>query len=237
MIKKNLLQSLSGRLIVSCQAYAGEPLFGADTMSRLAIAAHEGGAAGIRANSPADIAAIKQCLALPVIGLWKERYEESPVYITPTRKEAVAVAEAGADIIAIDATGRRRPGGERLSDIVAYLRSHYGDRLLMADISTVEEGIQAEAMGFDVISTTLSGYTDYSPQLSGPDIGLVAELKTKVSVPVFAEGRIQSPEQASECLRQGAFAVVVGSAITRPELLTRKFVDELLRTPRPVGGK
>lgn len=235
-MKTDLLQALKGGLIVSCQAYAGEPLFGADVMAKLASAAQEGGAVGIRANSPADISAIKGKLPLPVIGIWKARYDDSPVYITPTLREAAEVAEAGADIIALDATARRRPGGESLADIVAYLRGKHSRCLLMADVSTAEEGIQAEALGFDIVSTTLSGYTDYSPKLSGPDLALIGELSGKVSVPVFAEGRIQTPEQAQQCLHQGAYAVVVGSAITRPELITRRFVDGLRRSPKLVGG-
>ncbi|MFS0723207.1 N-acetylmannosamine-6-phosphate 2-epimerase [Paenibacillus sp. 1P07SE] len=232
---KDLIQALSGGLIVSCQAYEGEPLFGSDTMTKLAIAAREGGAVGIRANSPADIAAIKKALGLPVIGIWKARYDHSPVYITPTRKEAIAVAEAGADVIAIDATPRRRPGGEQLADLIGWLRSAYPHCLLMADVSTVEEGVQAEAMGFDIISTTLSGYTDYSPQQSGPDFQLVEELARRVAIPVFAEGRIQSPEQAYRCLLLGARAVVIGSAITRPEAITKRFVDGLIPRPELVG--
>lgn len=234
-MKKDLIQALSGGLIVSCQAYAGEPLFGSDTMAKLAVAAREGGAVGIRANSPADIAAIKETLSLPVIGIWKARYEDSQVYITPTGTEAAAVAEAGADIIAIDATSRRRPGGESLSDIVAMLRASYPQCLLMADVSTAEEGLQAEAMGFDIISTTLSGYTEYSPQQKDPDFDLVAKLSRTTSIPVFAEGRIQSPEQAHQCLLLGAHAVVIGSAITRPEVITKKFVDGLTQRAELVG--
>ncbi|MFF2889520.1 N-acetylmannosamine-6-phosphate 2-epimerase [Paenibacillus sp. NPDC057967] len=234
-MKKDLIQALSGGLIVSCQAYAGEPLFGSDTMAKLAIAAREGGAVGIRANSPADIAAIKESLALPIIGIWKERYDDSQVYITPTSKEALAVAEAGADVIAIDATSRRRPGEESLADIVALLRSEYPHCLLMADVSTIEEGMQAEEMGFDIISTTLSGYTEYSPQQKEPDFNLVEELARRVTTPVFAEGRIQSPEQAYQCLLLGAHAVVIGSAITRPEAITKKFVDGLTQSPELVG--
>ncbi|RJE82833.1 N-acetylmannosamine-6-phosphate 2-epimerase [Paenibacillus sp. 1011MAR3C5] len=234
-MNKDLIQALSGGLIVSCQAYAGEPLYGSDTMAKLAVAAREGGAVGIRANSPADIAAIKESLALPIIGIWKARYDDSQVYITPTYKEAIAVAEAGADIIAIDATSRRRPGGESLADIVKLLRSEYPHCLLMADVSTLDEGLQAEVMGFDIISTTLSGYTEYSPQQKEPDFNLVEELARRATIPVFAEGRIQSPEQACQCLLLGAHAVVIGSAITRPEAITKKFVDGLTQRPELVG--
>lgn len=221
-----MLEAMKGGIIVSCQAYEGEPLFGADIMARLAIAAREGGAVGIRANSPADVRAIKQAVALPVIGIWKAQYEGSDVYITPTMKEAEAVAEAGADIIALDATSRPRPHGERLEEIVKRLKEEYSC-LLMADVSTVEEGLQAEAIGFHMISTTLSGYTPYTHKQEGPDLKLVQELAGQLSVPVLAEGRIGTPDEAKQCIQHGAYAIVVGGAITRPEYITKKFVDAL----------
>ncbi|MCU6711797.1 N-acetylmannosamine-6-phosphate 2-epimerase [Paenibacillus sp. J5C_2022] len=221
-----MLKALKGGIIVSCQAYEGEPLYGADIMARLAIAAKEGGAVGIRANSPADVRAIKQAVSLPVIGIWKAQYEGSDVYITPTMKEAAAVAEAGADIIALDATSRPRPHGEQLEEMVKRLKKEYGC-LLMADVSTVEEGLQAEAIGFDMISTTLSGYTSYTHKQEGPDLKLVQELAVQLSVPVLAEGRIGTPDEAMQCVRHGAYAIVVGGAITRPEYITKKFVDAL----------
>lgn len=226
-----ILASLKGGLIVSCQAYPGEPLFGPDVMSKIAIAAKDGGAVGIRANSPQDIAVIRSGLALPVIGIWKVQYSDSPVYITPTLREVREVAEAGADIVALDATGRPRPGGERLEEIVDYMKAHYSC-LLMADVSTSEEGRRAEQLGFDIVSTTLSGYTPYSPALEGPDFGLVASLSRSLAIPVFAEGRIQTPDQALECLRLGAFSVVVGSAITRPELITKRFTDAIRQSAK-----
>lgn len=223
----NMIESLAGGLVVSCQAYENEPLFGSEMMARLAAAAAVGGAAGIRANSPADIAAIRQASPLPLIGLWKKRYADSEVYITPTLAEASAVAEAGADIIALDATARRRPGGARLSSIVDELRRRYPHCLLLADISTVAEGEQAQALGFELISTTLSGYTDYSPRQPEPDFQLVRQLAQRLGIPVLAEGRISQPEQAARLLRLGAWAVVIGAAITRPEAITKRFVAEL----------
>lgn len=224
-----ILASLRGGLIVSCQAYAGEILFGADVMSRMALAAKEGGAVGIRANSPPDIAEIKARTALPVIGIWKARYPDSAIYITPTMAEIAAVCEAGADIVALDATSRPRPGGARLPDLVRESRARYPGVLLMADVSTVQEGLDAERLGFDIVSTTLSGYTPYSPAHEGPDLKLVGELAGALSIPVFAEGRIATPDEAAACLRSGAYAVVVGGAITRPELITKRFVDRLVR--------
>lgn len=225
-----ILASLRGGLIVSCQAYAGEVLFGADVMSRMALAAKEGGAVGIRANSPQDIAEIKARTALPVIGIWKERYADSSIYITPTMREIASVCEAGSDIVAIDATDRPRPGGALLPALIAETRSRYPDVLLMADVSTLKEGLEAERLGFDIVSTTLSGYTPYSPVNDGPDLALVGELAKALRLPVFAEGRISTPEQAAACLRSGAYAVVVGSAITRPELITKRFVDRIVRS-------
>ncbi|MHA6482087.1 N-acetylmannosamine-6-phosphate 2-epimerase [Paenibacillus sp. strain BS8-2] len=234
-MKKDEIQALNGGLIVSCQAYEGDPLFGSETMAKLAVAAKEGGAVGIRANSPEDVKAIRSKISLPLIGLWKERYADSEVYITPTKKEVAAIAEAGADIIAVDATVRRRPGGESLEDIVAWTRQQYPQILLMADVSTIDEGVKAEEMGFDVISTTLSGYTVYSPKQLAPDVKLVFDLVNRVKIPVFAEGRISTPEEASQCLEMGAHAVVVGSAITRPEEIAKRFVKGLKQRPELAG--
>jgi N-acylglucosamine-6-phosphate 2-epimerase len=222
----DMLSLLKNELVVSCQAYPDETLFGSEIMSRFALTAKEGGAAAIRANSPADIAAIKAMVGLPIIGIWKERYPDSDVYITPTLKEAIAVAEAGADIVAIDATDSVRPNEERLEDILLYLRKHYSC-MLMADVSTLNEGIRAEKLGFDIVSTTLSGYTPHSKAQDSPDFELISDLVEHVSIPVFAEGRIQTADQAIECLRRGAYAVVVGSAITRPQLITRRFVEAI----------
>lgn len=221
-----ILEAMRGGLIVSCQALEHEPLYGSAIMSRMAVAAHEGGAVGIRANTPDDIRSIRAAVDLPIIGLWKRDYPDSAVYITPTLREIEAVMDAGADIVAIDATARPRPHGDSLATHVAHVRRS-SDALLMADVSTLEEGLEAERLGFDVVSTTLSGYTPYSPQLAGPDFELVGALASRLSIPVVAEGRIQSPEQAARCLASGAFAVVVGGAITRPQAITRRFVDGL----------
>ncbi|AZS17092.1 N-acetylmannosamine-6-phosphate 2-epimerase [Paenibacillus lutimineralis] len=222
----SIIQSLKGGLIVSCQALEGEPFYGSDYMARFAIAAEMGNAVGIRANTPQDIRAIKKVSHLPLIGLWKQEYSGFDVYITPTLQEIEGVIAAGADIVAMDATLRTRPGGVNLADIVNKIREKH-QVLLMADVSTVVEGEEAEKLGFDLISTTLSGYTDYSPQSEEPDIQLVAELSRKVSIPVLAEGKIYTPEQASQCIQAGAYAVVIGGAITRPQLITKKFTEAL----------
>lgn len=220
---EKLLEQLKGQLIVSCQAYPGESLYGSHIMTAMANAAKDGGAAAIRANSPQDVAAIKEGCGLPVIGIWKRSYPGSDVYITPCLSDAELLFAAGADIVAVDATGQIRPNGETLEKLVRGIHEQPG-RLLMADVSTLEEGIAAEALGFDLISTTLSGYTPYSSQNEGPDFRLLSELAAAVRVPVIAEGRIHAPEQAAEALQAGAYAVVVGTAITRPHTVTGQFV-------------
>ncbi len=212
---------LRGGLIVSCQALPHEPLHGAEIMARMAVAAWQGGAVGIRANTPADIRAIRERVPLPLIGLYKAG--DADVYITPTLEHARAVLEAGADIVALDATGRPRPDGRSLAEVIAALHGKYGAPV-MADVSTLEEGMTAADLGADLVSTTLSGYTPYSPQQAGPDLALVAALAARLSVPVIAEGRIATPAQARAALEAGAFAVVVGAAITRPQWITTQFV-------------
>lgn len=218
-----IMKQIRKGLIASCQALPGEPLFGSDTMAKMAKAAEEGGAIAIRANSAEDVKAIKQVSKLPVIGIVKRDYADSEVYITPTPKEVDELVEAGADMIAIDATRRKRPGGMTLETMVDYMRSL--NIPIMADISTLEEGEYAASLGVTCVSTTLSGYTPYSPNLQGPDLELVKEAVQKLTIPVIAEGRIQEPSQVEEVLRLGAYAVVVGSAISRPQLITKRFAD------------
>jgi N-acylglucosamine-6-phosphate 2-epimerase len=219
--RPSLIAELHGGLIVSCQALPDEPLFGAEHMARMALAAAQGGAVAIRANGPDDIAAIKRLVALPVIGLFKDGDEG--VYITPTLDHARAVAAAGAEIVALDATARPRPKGEQLAALIAAIHDELG-ALVLADVSTVEEGVAAQSLGADLVATTLSGYTPYSPQLDGPDLALVAALAARLHVPLIAEGRIRTPADARAALDAGAFAVVVGGAITRPQWITRQFV-------------
>jgi N-acylglucosamine-6-phosphate 2-epimerase len=217
-----------GNLIVSCQALPHEPLYGAEIMARMAVAATEGGAAAIRANTPPDIAAIRRTVSLPIVGLFKEDVPGYAVYITPTLAHAQAVATAGADVIAIDATARPRPVPGALAEFIAAIHAATGLPVL-ADISTLEEGIAAAEAGADLISTTMSGYTPYSPQHAEPDIALVAALSGGVARPVLAEGRYRLPEQAAAALTAGATAVVVGGAITRPQEITRWFVAGMAR--------
>ncbi|WP_306316744.1 MULTISPECIES: N-acetylmannosamine-6-phosphate 2-epimerase [unclassified Streptomyces] len=218
-----LFPALSGRLIVSCQAPPGDPMRDTGTLVRLARSAAAGGAAGIRANEPEVVAAIRAAVDLPLIGLWKDG--DTGVYITPSVRHAVAVAEAGADVVAIDATARARPDGSTFAAAAAAV--HAAGALVMADVSAYDEGVTAAAEGADLVSTTLSGYAPGSPKQSGPDLDLVAALAAALDVPVVAEGRIRTPREAAQALERGAHSVVVGTAITAPTALTSQFVTGL----------
>lgn len=218
---EEIIRRIRGGLIVSCQALEDEPLHGSVFMARMALAAQQGGAVGIRANSPPDIAAIRATIDLPVIGIYKDGDEG--VYITPTLRHAREAAEAGADVIALDATARPRPDGMTSEALIRAIKHHLGVPVL-ADVSTLEEGLAAQAAGADFVAPTLSGYTNYSPQLEGADFALIRELVARLDVPIIAEGRIRTPQEAREALELGVLAVVVGSAITRPQLITAEFV-------------
>lgn len=220
------LAPLQGQLVVSCQALEDEPLFGAEIMAKMALAALKGGATAIRANTPPDIRAIRQAVRLPIFGLYKDWLPGYDVYITPSLNHARQVAQAGADAICFDATARPHPDRLPLKEIVR--RMHLETGLpLMADISTLDEGRRAEDCGAEMISTALAGVTPYSRKQTRPDLELVSELAIHLTIPVFAEGRYYTPEQAIEALSAGAFAVVVGGAITRPHETTARFVAAL----------
>jgi N-acylglucosamine-6-phosphate 2-epimerase len=214
------IERVRGHLIVSCQALPDEPLHGAHIMARMALAAQQGGAAGIRANGADDIRAIKSTVDLPVIGIFKDG--DIGVYITPTFGHARAVSDAGADVIALDATLRPRPDGSTSAEIIRAIHDELG-KPVMADVSTLEEAIAAQNAGADIVAPTLSGYTPYSPQIATPDWELIAALVKELRVPVIAEGRIHTPEDAVRALEIGAVSVVVGGAITRPQQITARF--------------
>jgi len=220
----DLLRQLRGGLIVSCQAEADEPLYGSVNMAAMAVAAAEGGAVGIRANTPKDISAIRFAVTLPIIGINKLDLPGYAVRITPTLETALQVAQAGADMIAIDSTSRPHPDGLNLNERIRMIHEQTSCPV-MADISTYDEGLAAQEAGADLVSTTLSGYTDDSPRFDSPDFELLQRLVSGLKVPVVAEGRIANPEQAAKALTLGAFAVVVGSAITRPQWITARFVQ------------
>lgn len=211
-------------LIVSCQALEEEPLHGDGIMAKMAKAAMIGGAVGIRANGVTDIADIKKACELPVIGIIKRNYQGYDVYITPSMTEVNELLQVKPDVIALDCTMRPRPGFETPEAYIKTIKANY-DVCLMADISTYEEGVNAFLAGADIIATTMAGYTDYTSDRKLPDFELIGRLADKISVPVIAEGHIDDPELARKCLEAGAYAVVVGSAITRPQLITKKFVE------------
>ena len=223
------IESLKGKLIVSCQALPHEPLHSAFIMGRMALAAKEGGAYGIRANTKEDIAEIQTQVDLPVIGIVKRDYEDSKVYITPTMREINELMEVKPDIIALDATHSLRPGGRTLDEFYREIRKSYPGQLLMADCSTVEEALHADQLGFDFIGTTLVGYTDQSRNLKieSNDFEIIRRIVATVKHRVIAEGNINTPEKAKRVIELGAFSVVVGSIITRPQLITKSFAQAL----------
>ena len=228
--KEQLTDYLRGALIVSCQALPDEPLHSPFIMSKMALAAKMGGAKAIRANTVADISAIRQEVQLPILGIIKEVYDNSPVYITPTIKEVEKLAAVQADIIACDATCRPRPDGRSLAEFVACVREKYPDQLLMADIATLEEAKEADRLGFDFIGTTLHGYTAESRgcDIANNNFEFLSRVMHSVHAPVIAEGKIDTPEKARKVKDMGVFAVVVGSAITRPQLITKNFFDAMM---------
>lgn len=221
--------SLRGKLVVSCQALPHEPLHSSFIMGRMALAAMQGGARGIRANTKEDIAEIKTQVDLPVIGIVKRDYEDSRVYITPTMKEVDELMEVRPEIIALDATGALRPGGKTLDEFFGEIKAKYPDQLLMADCSTVEEALHADELGFDFIGTTMVGYTEQSADLKieNNDFEIIREIVSKAKHHVIAEGNINTPEKVKRVIELGCFSVVVGSIITRPQLITKAFAEVL----------
>ncbi|HDJ1437743.1 TPA: N-acetylmannosamine-6-phosphate 2-epimerase [Serratia rubidaea] len=225
----SMLQQIKGRLVVSCQALEGEPLHSDYIMARMAVAAEVGGAAGIRANSAEDVKAIMRAVTLPVIGIIKRDYADSAVYITPTLAEVDELMSVGPQMIALDATAYSRPGGVALAELVAAIRAKYPQLLLMADIATLAEAISADELGFDCIGTTLHGYTAETrgQTLAQEDFRFLRQVLAAVKRPVIAEGNVATPDMAARCLTLGAHAVVVGGAITRPQQITRRFVQAI----------
>ncbi len=225
---QEILDQIHEKLIVSCQALPDEPLHSSFIMGRMAYAAYLGGAKGIRANTVEDIKEIRTTVDLPIIGIIKKVYPDHPhLYITPTMAEVDALVECGVEILAMDATKRTRPGDRELKDFFKEVREKYPDQLFMADCSSVEEGMAAAEMGFDLIGTTLAGYTDYTKGTSVPPYSMIKYLVHNCGKPVIAEGNISTPEQLRHAMDMGVWSVVVGSAITRPMEITKKFVAEL----------
>ncbi|MCI8542488.1 N-acetylmannosamine-6-phosphate 2-epimerase [Acetatifactor aquisgranensis] len=223
------VEQLHGKLIVSCQALPHEPLHSSFIMGRMALAAKQGGALGIRANTKEDIREIQSQVDLPIIGIVKRDYEDSKIYITPTMREVEELMEVKPEIIALDATSDIRPGGVTLDDFFRQLKEAYPDQLWMADCSTVEEALHADELGFDFIGTTLVGYTEQSKgdRIEANDFEILRKIITSAKHRVIAEGNINTPEKTKRVIELGAFSVVVGSIITRPQLITKSFAEAL----------
>ena len=224
-----MLNEVKGGLIVSCQALPNEPLHSPFIMSKMALAAKQGGAKGIRANSEVDIIAIKKEVDLPVIGIVKRDYDDSSVFITATCKEIDELLDSGCEMIAMDATHRTRPDNLPLSDLVHYVREKNPSIQLMADIATLEDAIQSEKLGFDCISTTLHGYTEetHGKKLYDNDFEFLKQVLQHVNIPVIAEGNVMTPDMYKRCMELGAHSSVVGGAITRPKDITQLFVNQV----------
>ena len=227
-MKKSLnevLDLVKGSIIVSCQALPSEPLYCEEIslMPFMAKAAQMAGSKCIRTSSIRDVVEIKEKTGLPVIGLIKRNYDGYETYITPTMKEIDELVAADSDIIALDCTYMKRGNGQTINEFLKEIRDKYPDIPLMADISTFEEGVNAWKCGVDIVGTTMNGYTPHSEKTEGPNYELVAQLVEALPIPVIAEGRVHTPEQAAKMLELGAHAVVVGGAITRPLEIAQRF--------------
>ena len=224
----NIINRLKGKVVVSVQAMPSEPLYLEKCMVAMMKSVIKGGAGGLRVAGARDVKNAKHLFDVPIIGLTKpdiipSNWQEI-VYITPTLKEVIELVEAGADIIAFDGTMRERPNGAKLEELIKYVKIN--NRISMADISTLEEGLNAEKLGANILSTTLSGYTQFSQNRgNGPDFELLKQLVDNTNLPVVLEGRIWEPEEVDRAFELGAHCVVIGSAITRPQLITKRFVQ------------
>ena len=229
MDKQQLLEYLKGEMIVSCQALPGEPLYREEggVMCLMAQAAKNAGVKAIRAQGIVDIKQIKEQTNLPVIGIIKKSYPGYATYITATMDEVDKLVEVGSDIIALDCTNRERGDGKTPSEFVKEIKEKYPNIVLMADISNLEEAIEAEKAGVDFVGTTMNGYTPYTTVSKKFDPSLVKEIVKNVKIPVIAEGKIHEPKEAKAALEAGAHCMVVGGAITRPQEITSRFLAEL----------
>ncbi|WP_342429779.1 N-acetylmannosamine-6-phosphate 2-epimerase [Neobacillus sp. FSL H8-0543] len=225
--KDSVFEQIKGKLIVSCQALEEEPLHSPLIMGKMAYAAMLGGASGIRANSVEDIREIKKTVNLPIIGIIKKDYEGFDVFITPTINEIELLYNEGVDIIALDATKRIRPDGKTISEVFPMIREKYKNQLFMADCSTYDEAVEAYKLGFDCVGTTLSGYTEYTKGTELPDVGLIERMVKELPIPIIAEGGIWTPEDLKCVFELGVHTAVVGTAITRPMEITKRFISAI----------
>ncbi|MCW6665004.1 N-acetylmannosamine-6-phosphate 2-epimerase [Aerococcaceae bacterium NML191219] len=222
-----MIEQLKGKLVISCQALPGEPLYREEggVMVLMAKAALEAGAVAIRAQGITDIKQIKAAFDVPIIGIIKRHYEGYDSYITTTMKEIDELVEVGSDIIALDATLRKRGDGSTINEFVQAIKEKYPHQLLMADISTLEEGLNAAKLGFDLIGTTMNGYTPYTQdETEGPNFELMRQLVEQTGKPIVAEGKIHTPEDLAKAFEQGIYTAVVGGAITRPLEIAKRFI-------------
>jgi N-acylglucosamine-6-phosphate 2-epimerase len=224
----NCKLQIANGLIVSCQAPANSPLAKPEIIAAFAETAEQNGAVGVRIDSPENILAVKKAVSIPVIGIYKIVSAESEVYITPTYCAAKQIAAAGADIVALDATFRNRPNGDAVIEIVEKIHREL-NLPVMADVATLDEGIQAESIGCDLVGTTLSGYTDETKHIVEPDFLLVEKLTARLKIPVICEGRLRHPSDVKMAFKKGAFSVVVGGAITGIDSLVSEFVGACFR--------
>ena len=222
---KEIFNQIKGKLIVSCQALEDEPLYSSFIMGKMALAATQAGAGGIRANTISDIKEIKKNTNLPIIGIIKRNYGNCNVYITPTIKEVDELVEEGVDIIAIDSTIRQRPDNVELECFVKNIKEKYPNQIVMGDISNVDEAVYSEKIGIDIVGTTLCGYTDYTK--GDNPLNTLQEVLKAVKIPVIAEGNLDTPEKAKKSIQMGTLAVVVGGAITRPKQIAEKFIKAI----------
>lgn len=229
MTKQEILDAIHGKMIISCQAIPGEPLYLEDdsVMYLMARAAKRAGTPAIRTSSIRDVVAIKKETGLPVIGLVKINYPGYDSYITPTMKEVDDLVAVGSDVVALDCTLRKRGDGTTINEFIAQIREKYSDIILMADISNYEEGINAWKCGVDIVGTTMSGYTDYTSKKDEPDYELMTRLAADIDIPVIGEGKIHYPDQAVKALQTGVWSIVVGGAITRPLEIAQRFMKAI----------
>lgn len=220
------MSNLPRGLIVSCQAVQGETLYGYGVMNLMAKCAKDGGAVGIRANYVNDIMSIKKEVDLPIIGIIKAVYDGSDVYITPTLKEVKDLINTGCEVIALDCTNRARPNGEKLEDLVKYIRENAPNVEIMADTADFNDAENADKLGFDYIGTTMRGYTAYTKSINIPDYDFITKLvKEFPNRKIIAEGGVWEREQLKKVCDCGVYAVVIGTAITRPTDITKRFVE------------
>ncbi len=224
MKKDNLIAGLKHGLIVSCQPRVASPLDHPEFIAALAAVAEQQGAVAVRIQGPRNIRAVRDAVSIPVVGIEKINDPESPVYITPTLESVRRVHRAGAQLIALDATERPRPRDQNLAGIVQAAKAELG-AIIMADVASLQQGLNAAELGVDLISTTLYGYTEETRRSQGPGLRLLRDLVRKVDVPVILEGRVHHPDQARRAFELGAHAVVVGTAITDVEWLARGFIE------------